>query len=190
MAGGPPPPAETEFSEFGREVLESPGPGLARPLLVGCTGSDVCSARPASRAPLRPETGGPWVRRFGVRAPGWECVIGELAPQAGQVGFPKMPLCYAPPGPGLLPLPRAAPPPASGPPWLQVPVALARAPLSGPVDRPPRCRQIRGRIGRGCREKRSLGAACDSGRSLGKGRTAGLPPRALPWDSGQGRAST
>lgn len=31
-----------------------------------------------------------------------------------------------------------------------------------------------------------MGAACDSGQSLGKGRTAGLPPRAVPWDSGQG----
>lgn len=52
VTGGPPPPAEAAFSEFGREVLESPGPGLARPLLVGSTGSEVCSARPASRAPV------------------------------------------------------------------------------------------------------------------------------------------
>ena len=144
VAGGPPPPAETELSEFGREVLESPGPGLAQPLLVGSTGSDVCSARPASRAPVhkgfeardrRPlgsevwcESSGLGVRHRGAGTSGGAGRVSKSAPL----------LCPS----------RARPPPPSPrrpSPSLGASLAAARAPLSGPVDRPPRCRRIRGR---------------------------------------------
>lgn len=190
VTGGPPPRAETEFSEFGQEVLEFPGPGLARPLLVGSSGSEVCSAWPASRAPVhkgfeardrRPLGSEVWCEgsRFGVRHRGAGTSGG-----AGRVSKSAPLLC--PSRAGLLPLSRATPPPASGaslaagssgsclstPLWTGLPPTSVWSNL--PADR------------EGLPEKRSLGAACDSGRSLGRAGQQGSLPGPCPGISGQG----
>eukprot|EP00071_Canis_lupus_P027266 XP_022260823.1 uncharacterized protein LOC111090846 [Canis lupus familiaris] len=88
-----PPPPRPSSTSLAKKALEPPWPGLARPLRVGSTGSELCSSGPA-RGPggwapsvrLRPETGSPRAPRSGVEAPGWECVIREQAPQAAGRG--------------------------------------------------------------------------------------------------------